>query len=150
MDKFITLQEIDEAAQAIRARMQALPRAALILGSGLGSLADACQSAVVIPYRELPNWPVSTVQGHEGRLVIGTLEGQPVLMMQGRVHYYEGYSMSQVVMPVRVMQRLGIECLIVTNGRARSGFRTRDPCDHRSSKPGRHGGGEPAARAKPG
>lgn len=115
MDKFVTLQEIDQAAQAIRTRMQTLPRAALILGSGLGSLADASQSATVIPYRELPNWPVSTVEGHEGRLVLGTLEGQPVLMMQGRVHFYEGYSMSQVVLPVRVMQRLGIECLIVTN-----------------------------------
>jgi purine-nucleoside phosphorylase len=115
MDKFVTLEEIDQTAQAVRSRLQATPRAGLILGSGLGSLADASQPATVIPYRELPNWPVSTVPGHEGRLVIGTLEGQLVLMMQGRVHYYEGYSMSQVVLPVRVMQRLGIECLIVTN-----------------------------------
>jgi purine-nucleoside phosphorylase len=115
MDKFVTLQEIDQAAQAISSRLETIPRAGLILGSGLGSLADSGQSPTVIPYRELPNWPVSTVPGHEGRLVIGRLEGQPVLMMQGRVHYYEGYSMSQVVLPVRVMQRLGIECLIVTN-----------------------------------
>lgn len=115
MDKFVTLEEIDQAAQAIRTRMQTLPRAALILGSGLGALVSASEPTAVIPYRELPNWPISTVQGHEGRLVIGILEGQPVLMMQGRVHYYEGYSMSQVVLPVRVMQRLGIECLIVTN-----------------------------------
>jgi purine-nucleoside phosphorylase len=115
MDKFVTLQEIDQTAQAVRSRLEAIPRAGLILGSGLGSLAEASQSATVIPYRELPNWPVSTVPGHEGRLVIGTLEGQPVLMMEGRVHYYEGYNMSTVVLPVRVMQRLGIECLIVTN-----------------------------------
>jgi purine-nucleoside phosphorylase len=115
MDKFVTLQEIDQTAQAVRSRLEAIPRAGLILGSGLGSLAEASQSATVIPYRELPNWPVSTVPGHEGRLVIGTLEGQLVLMMEGRVHYYEGYNMSTVVLPVRVMQRLGIECLIVTN-----------------------------------
>jgi purine-nucleoside phosphorylase len=115
MDKFVTLQEIDQTAQAVRSRLEAIPRAGLILGSGLGSLAEASQSATVIPYRELPNWPVSTVPGHEGRLVIGTLEGQLVLMMEGRVHYYEGYNMSTVVLPVRVMKRLGIECLIVTN-----------------------------------
>ena len=115
MDKFVTLQEIDQTVQAVRSRLEIIPRVGLILGSGLGSLAEASESATIIPYQELPNWPVSTVPGHEGRLVIGTLEGQPVLMMEGRVHYYEGYSMSQVVLPVRVMQRLGIEYLIVTN-----------------------------------
>jgi len=115
MDKFVTLEEIDQTAQAVRSRLEAIPRAGLILGSGLGSLADAAEGATVIPYSQLPNWPVSTVPGHEGRLVLGKLQGQPVLMLQGRVHYYEGYSMSQVVLPVRVMQRLGIQCLIVTN-----------------------------------
>jgi purine-nucleoside phosphorylase len=115
MDVFFTLEEIDQTAQAIRERLKAIPKAGLILGSGLGSLAEAISGATIIPYRQLPNGPVSTVPGHEGRLVIGLLEGQPVLMMQGRVHFYEGYSMSQVVLPVRVMQRLGIPCLIVTN-----------------------------------
>jgi purine-nucleoside phosphorylase len=87
----------------------------LILGSGLNALADSVQNADFIPYADLPNWPRSTVHGHAGRLVIGELEGQPVLVMQGRVHFYEGYSMSQVTLPVRVMVRLGLEMMIVTN-----------------------------------
>lgn len=112
---FLTLAQIDEVADAIRARTSQQPRIGMILGSGLGSLADSVQSPDVIPYSELPNWPVSTVFGHVGQLVIGALENQPVLVMQGRVHFYEGISMSQVTLPVRVMQRLGIEILIVTN-----------------------------------
>jgi purine-nucleoside phosphorylase len=115
MDKFITLAEIDEVAEAVRERIDSQPKIALILGSGLGALAETVQNPVVIPYGELPNWPVSTVIGHEGSLVIGQLQGQDVIVMQGRVHFYEGYSMDQVVLPVRVMQRLGVEILIVTN-----------------------------------
>ena len=115
MDTFITLAEIDEISQTIRDRIVRQPRIALILGSGLGSLAEAVNNPAVIPYGELPNWPVSTVIGHEGSLVIGELQGHEVIVMQGRVHYYEGYSMDQVVLPVRVMQRLGVEILIVTN-----------------------------------
>jgi purine-nucleoside phosphorylase len=88
---------------------------AIILGSGLGALADAVQTAISIPYGELPNWPVSTVRGHSGRLVLGQIEGVDVLVMQGRAHYYEGYSMAQVTLPVRVFQRLGVHTLIVTN-----------------------------------
>ncbi len=87
----------------------------MILGSGLGSLAAAVDHAVIIPYGELPYWPVSTVIGHQGHLVIGLLEGREVVVMQGRAHYYEGYSMAQVTLPVRVFQRLGVETLIVTN-----------------------------------
>jgi purine-nucleoside phosphorylase len=87
----------------------------MILGSGLGSLADTIETPDFIPYTELPGWPVSTVMGHQGRLVIGALEGQDVLVMQGRTHYYEGYSMAQIGLPVRVMQRLGVEFLFVTN-----------------------------------
>jgi purine-nucleoside phosphorylase len=87
----------------------------MILGSGLGALAEAIEGAVIIPYGEIPNWPVSTVEGHQGQLVIGELEGQKVLVMQGRAHFYEGYSMSQVGFPIRVMQRLGLEVFIVTN-----------------------------------
>jgi purine-nucleoside phosphorylase len=73
------------------------------------------ENAVKIPYQDLPSWPVSTVSGHQGRLVVGQLEDRPVAVMQGRVHYYEGYSMAQVGLPVRVMQRLGVEILVVTN-----------------------------------
>ena len=115
MDTYVTLQQIDEAADAIRSRTSYKPRVGLILGSGLNALADSVQNADFIPYADLPNWPRSTVHGHAGRLVIGELEGQPVLVMQGRVHFYEGYSMSQVTLPVRVMVRLGLEMMIVTN-----------------------------------
>jgi purine-nucleoside phosphorylase len=87
----------------------------MILGSGLGALAEAIENPSIIPYDELTGWPVSTVQGHIGRLVIGRLEGKVIFTMQGRAHYYEGYSIAQVGLPIRVMQRLGIEVLIVTN-----------------------------------
>jgi len=115
MSIFVTLEQIDEAADAIRKRTSYRPRVGLILGSGLNSLADSVQKPDVIPYGELPNWPVSTVQGHAGRLVIGELEGQTALVMQGRIHFYEGYSMSQITLPVRVMLRLGLEMMFVTN-----------------------------------
>ncbi len=115
MDKFITLAEIDEIAQVVRGRIHGQPKIAIILGSGLGPLAQTVKNPTVIPYGELPNWPVSTVIGHEGSLVVGELRGQEVIVMQGRVHYYEGYSMDQITMPIRVLQRLGIEILIVTN-----------------------------------
>jgi purine-nucleoside phosphorylase len=115
MSIFVTLEQIDEAADAIRKRTSYRPRVGLILGSGLNSLADSVQGPDIIPYGELPNWPVSTVQGHAGRLVIGELEGQTALVMQGRIHYYEGYSMSQITLPVRVMLRLGLEMMVVTN-----------------------------------
>ena len=111
----ITLDMIDRVAQIIQPKIKSQLRIGLILGTGLGGLAQAIQNATIIPYRELPDWPVSTVMGHTGQLVIGELEGQSVLAMQGRIHYYEGYTMQQVTMPVRVMQRLGIEILIVTN-----------------------------------
>ncbi len=115
MTSFLTVQDADAIAEAIRARTDLQPRVAIILGSGLSGLAEAVQEAAIIPYGELPGWPRSTVEGHVGRLVLGRLEGQPVFVMQGRIHYYEGYTMQQVTLPVRVMQRLGIETLIVTN-----------------------------------
>lgn len=115
MNTYVTLQQIDEATEAIRSRISYQPRVGLILGSGLNSLADSIQKADLIPYGDLPNWPRSTVHGHAGRLVIGELEGQTVFVMQGRVHFYEGYSMSQITLPVRVMLRLGLEMMIVTN-----------------------------------
>lgn len=115
MDKFIGIAEIDQAVQAIRQRTKKQPLIGIVLGSGLGSLADSVVSADIIPYGEIPNWPTSSVIGHKGRLVIGTLEEICVLVMQGRTHYYEGYSMDQVTFPIRVMQRLGVQTLIVTN-----------------------------------
>ncbi|RME90593.1 MAG: purine-nucleoside phosphorylase [Anaerolineae bacterium] len=111
----ISLEQIDRLVEAVRARTDHRPRVALILGSGLNALAESVRDADVIPFGELPGWPVTTVEGHVGRLVLGDLEGQAVLVMQGRVHYYEGYSMAQVTLPVRVMTRLGVEILIVTN-----------------------------------
>ncbi|MBV6451109.1 MAG: Purine nucleoside phosphorylase 1 [Anaerolineales bacterium] len=115
MTMFVTLEQIDQAADAIRSRTSYRPRVGLILGSGLNSLADSVQKADTIPFGDLPNWPRSTVEGHVGRLVIGELEGQSVMVMQGRVHFYEGYSISQIALPVRVMIRLGLEMVIVTN-----------------------------------
>jgi purine-nucleoside phosphorylase len=109
------LETIDRLADDIRSRIDAQPQIGLILGTGLGGLADRVQPSVVIPYAELPGWPHPTVQGHAGRLVVGQLAGKAVFVLQGRVHYYEGYSMQQVTLPVRVMQRLGITILIVTN-----------------------------------
>ena len=104
MTPYITIEQIDQAADAVRTRTSYRPRVGLILGSGLNDLADAVQKADIIPYADLPNWPISTVQGHAGRLVIGELDGQTVLVMQGRIHFYEGYGMSQITLPVRVMQ----------------------------------------------
>lgn len=115
MSDFLTVSDIDRTTRELRAQIKRTPRIGIILGSGLGPLAEAVQDPIVIRYGELPLWPVSTVQGHEGRLIIGQLEAQDVIVMQGRIHFYEGYSMSQVGFPVRVMQRLGVEILIVTN-----------------------------------
>ena len=114
-DEFLTQAVIDRAASSIRARSKVQPRVGLILGSGLGGLAEAVDGAAAIGYQEIPGWPSPTVEGHAGRLVLGSLERVPVAVMQGRVHYYEGIPMPQVGLPVRVLQTLGIEILIVTN-----------------------------------
>src|SRR5258708_7759091 len=110
-----TSADYHTAADAIRQRTGHKPTVGLILGSGLSGLADAIETPDVIPSAEIPRWPRSTVQGHAGRLVIGKLEGQTVLVLQGRTHFYEGYSMQEVTYPVRVMQQLGIKTLFVTN-----------------------------------
>jgi purine-nucleoside phosphorylase len=115
MEEFITLQQIDQAAAVVRNRISKVPDVGMILGSGLGDLADLVEDPVYIPFAEVPFWPKSTVQGHIGRLVIGSLAGQQVIVLQGRVHYYEGYSMDLVTLPIRVMQRLGVRFLFVTN-----------------------------------
>jgi purine-nucleoside phosphorylase len=115
MSEYIPYDEIVQIAGVVRARLSGAPRVGLILGSGLGPLATAVEKPIYIPYHSLPAFPVSTVQGHAGQFVFGELEGQSVLVMQGRFHYYEGYSMAEVTLPIRVMQVLGIETLIVTN-----------------------------------
>ena len=115
MDDYLTIDQINEVVGVIRKEVTNQPRVGIILGSGLGGLAAAVEQATLIPFGKLPHWPVSTVQGHQGQLVLGALEKQQVVVMQGRSHYYEGYSMTRIGLPVRVMQRLGIEIMIVTN-----------------------------------
>ncbi len=114
-DQFPSLEEIDSLANRIRESTDLRPKVGMILGSGLGGLADSLESSVSLPTGELPGWPISTVEGHAGRMVIGVLEGMPVCVLQGRVHYYEGYSMARIGLPIRVLQRLGADMLIVTN-----------------------------------
>ncbi|MFS8628767.1 MAG: purine-nucleoside phosphorylase [Limnochordales bacterium] len=109
------LQRVREAAAYIANKTALRPQVGLILGSGLGGLAEEIEDATILPYGDIPHFPQSTVPGHKGRLVIGRLAGAPVVAMQGRFHYYEGYSMEQVVRPVRVMAQLGVKTLIVTN-----------------------------------
>jgi purine-nucleoside phosphorylase len=103
------------AAEAIRSLHPATPAVGIILGSGLGDFASHIEQPTVIPYAEIPHWPLSTVFGHAGQLVLGTLGGTPVAVMQGRVHAYEGYSLAQVTFPTRVLGLLGCSKLIVTN-----------------------------------
>jgi purine-nucleoside phosphorylase len=115
MNPFVTLKDIDKAADYITKRIQIKPVIGLVLGSGLGGLAEDVADPVVLPYQQIPNWPVSTIQGHAARLVVGDLYGVPALVMQGRAHYYEGYAMDHTTFPIRVMQRLGINTIILTN-----------------------------------
>ena len=115
MGDFVTREQFEEAAAAIQARTRYQPAIGLVLGSGLGALAEAVVDPDIIASSEIPYWPQSTVPGHLGRLVIGMLEGQTVLVQQGRAHYYEGLSMQQATLPIRVMQLLGVQSLILTN-----------------------------------
>lgn len=109
------LERIQETAAYLKTRMPFRPRTAVILGTGLGNLAGAITDKAEIPYEEIPHFPVSTVEGHSGKLLIGRLGGKEVLAMQGRFHYYEGYSMQEVTYPVRVMRELGVDTLFVSN-----------------------------------
>ena len=110
-----SIEDMDRIADEIGNRITIQPEISMILGSGLGLLSESIQDPVIIPYHDLPGWPISTVEGHAGELVIGNLEGKDVLVMNGRIHFYEGYEMSQVTLPIRVMQRLGIKIVVVTN-----------------------------------
>lgn len=129
MNEYFPLEDIDRIANIVRDRSTCLPKVGMILGSGLGPLAESIPNAVTIPFSDLYPWPVSTVPGHLGQLVIGELEGQGTVVMQGRAHYYEGYSIAQIGLPVRVMGRLGIKYLIVTNaaGAVNPNFQPGDP-----------------------
>ncbi len=109
------LTRINEAKDYIIAKAGFTPDIALILGSGLGDMAEEAEGKIIIDYKDIPNFPVSTVQGHKGRLVFGTIRGKKVVFMQGRFHFYEGYRMEDVVFPVWVFKALGIKKLIVTN-----------------------------------
>lgn len=115
MAKLDLYSRAEHAAQTIRALTSEEPRLAVVLGSGLGAFADEFEVAVRIPYQQIPGFVSSTAQGHAGTLVIGNVEGVPLLAMQGRVHYYEGYSLEEVTFPVRTFRLLGIETLILTN-----------------------------------
>ena len=107
--------KIQETASWLKARITTNPKTAIILGTGLGHLADEIEIKHSIPYEEIPNFPQSTVEGHSGRLLLGQLGGKEILAMQGRFHFYEGYSMKEVTFPVRVMYELGIQTLFVSN-----------------------------------
>jgi purine-nucleoside phosphorylase len=115
MPEFYTRQQYAAAAEYVLSRTRHKPRIGMILGSGLGGLVDDLEDADFIPYTDIPEFPRSTVEGHTGRLAIGLLEGVTVAMMQGRAHYYEGYSIQQIAFPVRTFQQMGVKTLIVTN-----------------------------------
>jgi len=106
---------VEEAAAAVGARSGEVPEVAVVLGSGLGDFADAPTGAVVVPYGELPHWPLSSVPGHAGQLVVGNVAGKRVAVLAGRVHFYEGHSLNTVVFAARVMARIGVKHIILTN-----------------------------------
>ena len=108
-------KKIEETCNLIRKKTAFLPKIGIILGTGLGKLVERISSEAIIPYEELPHFPLPTVESHAGRLILGWLSGKPVVAMQGRFHYYEGYSMEEVTFPVRVMKFLGAHTLIVSN-----------------------------------
>lgn len=109
------LKKIEETADFVKKQVSNIPKVAIILGTGLGELVHEITDKKEIPYETIPNFPVSTVEGHSGKLIFGKLAGKDVLAMQGRFHYYEGYNMKEVTFPVRVFQALGIKYLFVSN-----------------------------------
>ena len=118
--------QVSQAAAWLRGRLPAVePRLGIVLGSGLGAAAEAVTEAVTVPYSDIPHFPQSTVEGHAGRIVAGELSGLPVIIMQGRVHYYEGYTPAQVTFPLRVLGALGVRAVVLTNaaGGIKDGYR---------------------------
>ena len=110
-----TTADYEAAIAIIKEHTDIIPEIGLVLGSGLGTLANEIENATIIPYEKIPGWPLSTVHGHSGNLVIGTLEGKKVVAQQGRAHFYEGYTMKQVTFPIRIMHLLGVSTVILTN-----------------------------------
>ncbi len=108
-------ERAEHAARIVRARVNQEPRVAIVLGSGLGGFADDFEEAVAVPYEEIPGFVRSTAQGHAGRLVVGKVDQVPILAMQGRVHYYEGYTLEEVTFPIRTFKLLGIKTIVLTN-----------------------------------
>jgi len=118
--------QVTEAAGFLRSRLGSLaPRVGIVLGSGLGAVAEDVATPVVVPYAQIPHFPQSTVEGHSGRIVVGELGGTPVVVMQGRVHFYEGYTPQQVTFPMRVLGMLGVRAVVLTNaaGGIQQGYR---------------------------
>lgn len=136
-------EKVQQAARLIEGRITLRPRIGLVLGSGLGAFADGLQDATAIPYQQIPHFPVSTAVGHAGRLVVGQCAKIPVAVMQGRVHFYEGYSLREVTFPIRVLGALGIRALVFTNAagginrklRARGLLLIRDHLNFQGSNP---------------
>jgi purine-nucleoside phosphorylase len=124
------VSKVREAAKYIQEKTMKKPRIAIVLGSGLGKISQNLEEALSIPYSDIPNFPSSTAPGHKGELLIGSLKGKDTLLMNGRFHYYEGYTMKEVTFPIRVMQELGIENLILTNaaGTLNPDFEVGVPC----------------------
>ena len=129
------LEKIQETAAFLKGKMHTSPETAIILGTGLGSLANEITEKYEIKYEDIPNFPVSTVEGHSGKLIFGKLGNKEIMAMQGRFHYYEGYSMKEVTFPVRVMRELGIKTLFVSNasGGTNPEFEIGDLMDSRAS-----------------
>lgn len=110
-----SIKKLEEAAKFLKKKYKGTPQVGIILGSGLGNFIDEMEVEIEVPYEEIPNFPITTVKGHKGRLVFGKLSGKNVVAMAGRFHFYEGYSPQEVVLPVRVMKLLGIEALLLSN-----------------------------------
>lgn len=122
------LTKIKESVEFISKKVKIQPQAGIILGTGLGGLVKEIQNKIEIPYSEIPHFPISTVEGHKGQLIFGTLGGKPIVAMQGRFHFYEGYSMNELTFPIRVMKSLGVKMLVVSNasGGLNPGFEVGD------------------------
>ncbi len=109
------MKEFLETTNYLKEKVKNIPKIAIILGSGLGTLADEIENKIIIPYKDIPNFPISTVPGHKGELIFGTLNNVPIVAMNGRFHYYEGYTLQETTYPIRIFKLLGIETVILTN-----------------------------------
>ncbi|HDM70829.1 MAG TPA: purine-nucleoside phosphorylase, partial [Thermotogales bacterium] len=115
MDITNYVERVERSVDYIESKLKKKPKIVIVLGSGLGKIADLLEDRIIIPYSNIPGFPISTAPGHKGELVVGDLHGKTVVAMSGRFHYYEGYSMKDVTFPIRVFQLLGVEYLFITN-----------------------------------